>query len=71
MIHPNFVGTGKTISLLALIVAYLNANPTDLTKLIYCSRYIEILNISFDFSSVHDGLKNVKISPVWYHFSLL
>jgi len=33
-------GTGKTISLLALIVAYLNANPTDLTKLIYCSRTI-------------------------------
>ncbi|CAM1154738.1 ERCC2 (predicted) [Pycnogonum litorale] len=31
-------GTGKTISLLALILAYLRTNPTELTKLIYCSR---------------------------------
>jgi len=33
-------GTGKTISLLALIVAYLHTNPTQLTKLVYCSRTI-------------------------------
>lgn len=33
-------GTGKTISLLALIVAYLQQRPTHLTKLIYCSRTI-------------------------------
>jgi len=33
-------GTGKTISLLALIVAYMRANPSDVTKLIYCSRTI-------------------------------
>ncbi len=33
-------GTGKTISLLALIVAYMKANPSDVTKLIYCSRTI-------------------------------
>ena len=33
-------GTGKTVSLLSLIVAYMNANPADVTKLIYCSRTI-------------------------------
>lgn len=31
-------GTGKTVSLLSLIVAYMVANPFDITKLIYCSR---------------------------------
>ena len=29
-----------TISLLSLIVAYMRANPSDVTKLIYCSRTI-------------------------------
>ncbi|XP_041467884.1 general transcription and DNA repair factor IIH helicase subunit XPD-like [Lytechinus variegatus] len=33
-------GTGKTVSLLALIVAYIQANPHALTKLIYCSRTV-------------------------------
>jgi len=33
-------GTGKTVSLLSLIVAYMIQNPLDLTKLIYCSRTI-------------------------------
>ena len=33
-------GTGKTVSLLSLIVAYMRANPNDVTKLIYCSRTI-------------------------------
>ncbi|KAL5008591.1 hypothetical protein ScPMuIL_014172 [Solemya velum] len=33
-------GTGKTVSLLSLIVAYLRARPLDLTKLIYCSRTV-------------------------------
>ncbi|CAG0887361.1 unnamed protein product, partial [Darwinula stevensoni] len=33
-------GTGKTVSLLSLIVAYIKTNPTDLTKLIYCSRTV-------------------------------
>ena len=35
-----FLGTGKTVSLLALIIAYLRQKPNDLTKLIYCSRYV-------------------------------
>jgi len=33
-------GTGKTVSLLALIIAYLHNKPVELTKLIYCSRTI-------------------------------
>lgn len=33
-------GTGKTISLLSLIVAYLRRHPTDLTKLVYCTRTV-------------------------------
>ncbi|KXJ30028.1 TFIIH basal transcription factor complex helicase XPD subunit [Exaiptasia diaphana] len=33
-------GTGKTVSLLSLIVAYLIAKPLELTKLIYCSRTV-------------------------------
>src|SRR5437016_5341746 len=31
-------GTGKTITLLALIVSYMKHNPASVTKLIYCSR---------------------------------
>lgn len=33
-------GTGKTVSLLALIVAYQRAYPLEVTKLIYCSRTV-------------------------------
>lgn len=33
-------GTGKTVSLLALITAYMQANPLEVTKLIYCSRTV-------------------------------
>lgn len=33
-------GTGKTMSLLSLIVAYLSTHPHHLTKLIYCSRTV-------------------------------
>ncbi|KAJ4436082.1 hypothetical protein ANN_18709 [Periplaneta americana] len=33
-------GTGKTVSLLSLIVAYMIAHPLDVTKLIYCSRTV-------------------------------
>ncbi|KAI8480390.1 General transcription and DNA repair factor IIH helicase subunit XPD [Branchiostoma belcheri] len=33
-------GTGKTVSLLSLIVAYLKTSPKDVCKLIYCSRTV-------------------------------
>ncbi|CAB0037139.1 unnamed protein product [Trichogramma brassicae] len=33
-------GTGKTVTLLSLIVAYMMEHPTEITKLIYCSRTI-------------------------------
>ena len=33
-------GTGKTTTLLSLIVAYMKANPLELTKLVYCSRTV-------------------------------
>ena len=33
-------GTGKTVSLLSLIIAYQKANPSSLNKLIYCSRTV-------------------------------
>lgn len=33
-------GTGKTITLLSLIVAYMLAHPLEVTKLIYCSRTV-------------------------------
>ncbi|KAH3856987.1 hypothetical protein DPMN_099584 [Dreissena polymorpha] len=33
-------GTGKTVSLLSLVVAYIKNNPNDVNKMIYCSRTI-------------------------------
>ncbi|ESP02287.1 hypothetical protein LOTGIDRAFT_238022 [Lottia gigantea] len=33
-------GTGKTVSLLSLVLAYMKANPLEVTKLIYCSRTV-------------------------------
>ncbi len=33
-------GTGKTTTLLSLIVAYMKAYPLELTKLVYCSRTV-------------------------------
>jgi DNA excision repair protein ERCC-2 len=33
-------GTGKTVSLLSLIISYMKQRPTHVTKLIYCSRTV-------------------------------
>ncbi|XP_054651189.1 general transcription and DNA repair factor IIH helicase subunit XPD isoform X2 [Dunckerocampus dactyliophorus] len=58
-------GTGKTISLLSLIVAYQRAFPLDVTKLIYCSRtvpeiekVVEELRKLMEFYSKETGEKN-------------
>ncbi|XP_042296844.1 general transcription and DNA repair factor IIH helicase subunit XPD isoform X2 [Sceloporus undulatus] len=57
-------GTGKTISLLSLIVAYQRAYPLEVTKLIYCSRtvpeiekVIEELRKLLDFYEKQTGEK--------------
>ncbi|CAC5416380.1 ERCC2 [Mytilus coruscus] len=46
-------GTGKTVSLLSLIVAYMQANPLEVTKLIYCSRTVS------ELEKVVEELKNL------------
>lgn len=46
-------GTGKTISLLSLIVAYMIQNPHQVRKLIYCSRTIP------EIEKVLEELKNL------------
>ncbi|CAG2209578.1 ERCC2 [Mytilus edulis] len=47
------LGTGKTVSLLSLIVAYMQANPLEVTKLIYCSRTVS------ELEKVVEELKNL------------
>ncbi|CAB1347738.1 unnamed protein product [Coregonus sp. 'balchen'] len=58
-------GTGKTISLLSLIVAYQREYPLEVTKLIYCSRtvpemekVVEGLRKLMEFCSKETGEKN-------------
>ncbi|PIK38133.1 hypothetical protein BSL78_25018 [Apostichopus japonicus] len=58
-------GTGKTISLLSLIVAYLLKHPLELTKLIYCSRtvpelekVVEELKLLIDYYEQETGEKS-------------
>ncbi|KAK3095085.1 hypothetical protein FSP39_010122 [Pinctada imbricata] len=46
-------GTGKTISLLSLIVAYMKAHPLEVTKFIYCSRTVP------ELEKVVEELKNL------------
>eukprot|EP00731_Ephydatia_muelleri_P027476 Em0019g349a len=55
-------GTGKTITLLSLIVAYMKAHPSDLEKLIYCSRTVQEitktlqeLRVLIDYYTLVDG----------------
>lgn len=46
-------GTGKTVTLLSLIVAYMLEHPLDVTKLIYCSRTVP------EIEKVLEELKNL------------
>lgn len=48
-------GTGKTVSLLSLIVAYMRANPLHISKLIYCSRTLpEMEKVLVELSNLMD-----------------
>ncbi|GAA6109576.1 general transcription and DNA repair factor IIH helicase subunit XPD [Tachysurus ichikawai] len=62
-------GTGKTISLLSLIVAYQKAFPLEVTKLIYCSRtvpeiekVVEELRKLMDFYAKETGQENTFLA---------
>ncbi|ESO12701.1 hypothetical protein HELRODRAFT_105484 [Helobdella robusta] len=58
-------GTGKTISLLSLIVAYLKAYPTQLTKLIYCSRTVpELQKVMEELEHLFDYWQEVTGQPL-------
>lgn len=46
-------GTGKTVSLLALVIAYIKSNPDEINKMIYCSRTIP------EVEKVVEELKNL------------
>ncbi|ODM91164.1 TFIIH basal transcription factor complex helicase XPD subunit [Orchesella cincta] len=48
-------GTGKTVSLLSLIVAYMRSNPLHISKLIYCSRTLpEIEKVLVELDNLMD-----------------
>jgi DNA excision repair protein ERCC-2 len=56
-------GTGKTVTLLSLIIAYLRANPDSLHKLVYCSRTVpemlkvmEEMKILVEYYTKEDGV---------------
>lgn len=47
-------GTGKTVSLLSLIVAYMKSHPDAVEKLVYCSRTVPELEKVIDEMMVLD-----------------
>jgi DNA excision repair protein ERCC-2 len=54
-------GTGKTISLLALIVAYQRERPNAINKLIYCSRTVpEIEKVIQELKKLNDFYENIS-----------
>ncbi|CAG2175133.1 unnamed protein product, partial [Oppiella nova] len=56
-------GTGKTISLLALIIAYQRQRPNDISKLIYCSRTVpEIEKVIQELRHLNDYYKKLSTS---------
>nr|QZX63210.1 DNA excision repair protein ERCC-2 [Halisarca dujardinii] len=57
-------GTGKTVSLLSLIVAYMRAHPDSIHKLVYCSRTVpemqkvmEEMKILVEYYTKEDGVQ--------------
>jgi len=55
-------GTGKTVSLLSLIVAYMHHKPSEVTKLIYCSRTVP------EMEKVMEELR--KLTQYWKEHTL-
>ena len=54
-------GTGKTVSLLALITAYMQTNPNHVTKLIYCSRTLpEMEKVMVDIEHSEPSLYSMQ-----------
>ncbi|XP_057323789.1 general transcription and DNA repair factor IIH helicase subunit XPD [Microplitis mediator] len=57
-------GTGKTVTLLSLIVAYMLENPSAVTKLIYCSRTVpEIEKVIEELKKLMDYYEKETGSP--------
>ncbi|XP_014749243.1 PREDICTED: TFIIH basal transcription factor complex helicase XPD subunit-like [Sturnus vulgaris] len=71
-------GTGKTVSLLSLIVAYQRAHPLDVSKLIYCSRTVpEIQKVGGDlgffccpYFLARASLAHANVVVYSYHYLL-
>ncbi|CAG0918351.1 unnamed protein product [Notodromas monacha] len=67
-------GTGKTISLLALIVAYIKARPGDLSKLIYCSRTVPEIEKALEelrkLIAFHEKHPDGKVHPPFLGLAL-
>ncbi|OWK49697.1 TFIIH basal transcription factor complex helicase XPD subunit [Lonchura striata] len=58
-------GTGKTIALLALIVAYQRAHPLEVSKLIYCSRTVpEIQKVVEELRKLLEGYERELGQPL-------
>ncbi|KII69442.1 TFIIH basal transcription factor complex helicase XPD subunit [Thelohanellus kitauei] len=54
-------GTGKTVSLLSLIISYMTQNPAKYSKLIYCTRTVsEIEKVLDEVSRLNDYYKKTQ-----------
>jgi DNA excision repair protein ERCC-2 len=58
-------GTGKTMSLLSLIVAYMKTNPLELGKLIYSSRTVpEIEKVISELRKVNSTIRRTMLNMI-------
>lgn len=59
-------GTGKTTTLLSLVIAYMLENPLNVRKLIYCSRTVpEIEKVMVELHKLLEYYK--KVNSVYPH----
>lgn len=57
-------GTGKTITLLALIVSYMISHPYHISKLIYCSRTVpEIEKVIEELKKLIEYIEKERNQP--------